>query len=62
MAHPRKPVDNRVTCGFCGAYAVGDLPLTWSTAVEGGRSIAFCDQCSRDHVRSMEAKLDSAWW
>jgi hypothetical protein len=62
MAHPTEPDGDGATCNFCGASVVGDLPLTWSTAVEGGRSIVFCDQCSRDHVRSMEAKLDSIWW
>ena len=36
--------------------------LTWTTAVENGRKRAFCDTCSRDHLRAMEAKLDSEYW
>lgn len=52
-----------VTCDFCGKQEPGDQPpLTWSTAVEGGRRRTFCEICSRTHLRSMEAKLDSEWW
>ncbi|MFT4008436.1 MAG: hypothetical protein QM655_00180 [Nocardioidaceae bacterium] len=50
-------------CDFCGSVAPADqLPLTWSTAVEGGRSKIYCDRCSRDHLRAMEGKLDSEHW
>jgi hypothetical protein len=31
-------------------------------AVENGRRRVFCDRCSRDHLRSMEGKLDSEFW
>ncbi len=55
-----------VSCDFCGADASaedsGGVPLTWTTAVENGRSRTFCDTCSREHLRAMEAKLDSEWW
>jgi len=52
-----------VTCAFCGATAAGeDLPLTWTTAVENGRSRVFCEGCSREHLRAIESKLDSEWW
>jgi hypothetical protein len=52
-----------VTCDFCGTSVAGeDIPLTWSTAVEGGGTKVFCDRCSRDHLRSMEGKLDSPFW
>jgi hypothetical protein len=52
-----------VTCAFCGATAAGkDLPLTWTTAVENGRSRVFCEACSREHLRAIEGKLDSEWW
>jgi len=52
-----------VTCDFCGAVAPGeDRPLTWTTAVENGRERVFCDRCSREHLRAIEAKLDSEWW
>ncbi|GAB2983258.1 hypothetical protein [Nocardioides montaniterrae] len=52
-----------VHCDFCGKSAPGEQPpLTWTTAVERGRRQVFCDECSRAHLRSMEAKLDSEWW
>jgi hypothetical protein len=52
-----------MTCDFCGATAAGDsLPLTWTTAVENGRSRVFCETCSREHLRAIEGKLDSEWW
>jgi hypothetical protein len=52
-----------VTCDFCGTTEPGDdPPLTWSTAVENGRSRVFCLACSRQHLRAIEGKLDSEWW
>jgi hypothetical protein len=56
-------VDVPVTCGFCGATEPGEQPpLTWTSAVENGRWRYFCDRCSREHLRAIEAKLDSEWW
>ncbi|WP_183407987.1 hypothetical protein [Nocardioides pocheonensis] len=52
-----------VTCAFCGKVSEGEAPpLTWTSAVEQGRTKWFCDSCSREHLRSMESKLDSEWW
>lgn len=50
------------TCDFCGTTVEGDPPVTWSSAVEGGRLRRFCDRCSREHLRAMEGKLDSDYW
>jgi hypothetical protein len=50
-----------VSCALCGA-TVAEPPLTWTTAVERGRSVYYCDACSRVHLRSIEAKLDSEYW
>lgn len=51
------------TCDFCGAQEDDDAAtLAWSTAVERGRTRTFCATCSREHLRSMEGKLDSEWW
>jgi hypothetical protein len=66
------------TCDLCGTAApspplepgrtpvepveVPVVPLTWTTAVENGRRRVFCTSCSREHLRSIEGKLDSAWW
>jgi hypothetical protein len=52
-----------VHCDFCGANAPGDqAPLTWTLSVENGRSRVFCESCSREHLRSIESKLDSDFW
>jgi hypothetical protein len=52
-----------LTCDFCGRTATeGAETLTWTTAVENGVHKTFCDTCSREHLRAMEGKLDSAWW
>ena len=60
--HPltRQPAD-AVTCALCGATAES-LPLGWSTAVERGRKVAYCERCSRENVRAMEGKLDPEFW
>ena len=51
------------TCDFCGKTAPSDeTPLTWTTAVEHGRSMLFCETCSREHLRAIEGRLDSQWW
>ncbi len=38
------------------------VPMTWITSVENGRRLAYCERCSREHLRSIESKLDSEWW
>ena len=50
-----------MTCALCGATAES-LPLGWSTAVERGRKVAYCERCSRENVRAMEGKLDPEFW
>jgi hypothetical protein len=50
-------------CARCGQEAGGaDLPLTWVTSLENGHRVVYCDRCVRENVRSIEGKLDSAWW
>ncbi len=58
---PAAAPDQVVSCALCGATSPS-LPLGWATAVERGRTVHHCEQCSRAHVRSMEAKLDSDYW
>ena len=55
------PPSDAVTCALCGATAES-LPLGWSTAVERGRDVAYCERCSRENVRAMEGKLDPEFW
>jgi len=51
------------TCDFCGRQESDEArTLTWSTAVERGCRRTFCEDCSREHLRSMEGKLDSEHW
>jgi hypothetical protein len=54
-----------VTCALCGRTE-DEQPLTWMTSVEleneHRRTRVYCDQCSRENVRGIEAKLDSDWW
>ena len=56
------------SCDFCGTTPpvidpqTAALPLTWTTAVENGRRRVFCADCSREHLRAIEGKLDSEWW
>ena len=52
----------RPVCGTCGTVADTPRPATWSVSVEGGRRAWTCERCAREHVRSIEAKLDSSWW
>jgi hypothetical protein len=51
------------TCDLCGRQEADEtVTLSWSTAVENGRSKVYCDSCSREHLRAMEGKLDSEYW
>jgi hypothetical protein len=50
-----------VTCHLCGR-SEDEQPLTWMTSVERGVTRYYCDECSREHVRAIEGKLDSDWW
>ncbi|HZG98720.1 MAG TPA: hypothetical protein VEY14_10690 [Nocardioidaceae bacterium] len=49
-------------CEHCGTPAPDPLPLAWSTYVDADRSAVLCDRCTREHVRAVEARLDSRWW
>jgi hypothetical protein len=37
-------------------------PFTWVASVENGQRRVYCERCTRDHLRSIESKLDSEWW
>jgi hypothetical protein len=51
------------TCDLCGRQEPDDAATwTWTTAVERGRKLTYCDTCSREHLRAMEGKLDSEHW
>jgi hypothetical protein len=51
-------------CATCGRIAQDDsaVRLTWALARENGRAVWTCDLCCREHLRSIEGKVDLAWW
>ena len=51
-------------CVTCGVRAEDEslARLTWALGVENGRHVWTCGRCSREHLRSIESKLDSSWW
>lgn len=55
-----------IVCATCGATPAPqdrDAALvTWTRGTEDGRSEWTCPACSREHLRSIEAKLQRQWW
>ncbi|MFI5683926.1 hypothetical protein [Streptomyces sp. NPDC051636] len=51
-----------LVCARCGTPAAGPPPPTWTCSVENGVRQYFCDTCSRENLRAIEGRLDSAWW
>jgi hypothetical protein len=51
-------------CATCGRAAddAATAWVAWARGSENGRDVWTCEQCSRTHLRSIEGKLDSAWW
>ncbi|HET7172987.1 MAG TPA: hypothetical protein VFI30_01750 [Nocardioidaceae bacterium] len=50
-------------CSLCGqASERAEPPLTWASSVEGGQTRHYCEQCARENLRAIEAKLDAQWW
>ncbi|MGW0990609.1 hypothetical protein ACWD46_31270 [Streptomyces sp. NPDC002486] len=55
----------RFLCARCGTSAevlTEGPPLTWTYSVEDGVRRHFCENCSRENLRSIEGRLDSDWW
>ena len=50
-----------VVCAGCGQQA-DEAPPTWSSAVGPDGVSRLCDLCTREHLRSIEARLDEQWW
>lgn len=49
------------TCSRCGT-GVEQLPPTWSLEVTERGAQWICERCTRENLRSIEGKLDQAWW
>jgi len=55
--------DQVAACAGCGATTAG-LPIDWMFDQTSDRRVVrwFCGSCAREHLRSVEAKLDQQWW
>jgi len=53
--------EDPVTCRRCQRSAARPPP-TWSLESEAGQRSWLCENCTRDNLRSIEAKLEDAWW
>lgn len=64
MTEPTPQHARQLVCETCGRTPVDESSarLTWALGVENGRQVWTCDLCSRENLRSIEGKLDSAWW
>lgn len=50
-------------CGTPGDGPDGGMPEGWSLDVDPDRGVQYlCGTCTRDNVRSIEAKLPQEWW
>ncbi len=49
------------TCYGCGGQ-VRERPVTWSLQVGPRGEQWLCELCTRRNVRSIEGRLDEAWW
>ena len=54
----------RPVCATCGRIPEDESVsrITWAHGVEKGRQVWTCDLCCREHLRSIEGKLDFTWW
>ena len=61
-ADPDGPDATATTCHVCGTVAPDGRPATWSLQVGSSGRQWLCEACTRNNVRSIEGKLDKAWW
>ena len=62
-----RPGEERIVCATCGTAPADDearalARTTWARGTENRRDVWTCPACSREHLRSIEGKLDSSWW
>ena len=55
-----------VSCSLCGRAPdppSADAPLGWMADHDARRGVTWtCPECARRFLRSIEGKLDQAWW
>ncbi|MEN3271639.1 MAG: hypothetical protein V7636_400 [Actinomycetota bacterium] len=49
-------------CGTSGDAPEDGMPADWSLDMTDRGVTYLCRTCTRDNVRSIEAKLDQEWW
>lgn len=54
--------DGPAYCGVCGVVAPDGAPPTWSMQSSERGLTVICADCTRANIRSIEGKLDEAWW
>lgn len=58
-----EPPGPGVACAGCGAVtADGCVPPTWTYQVSERGATYLCEACARQNLRSIEGRLDEAWW
>jgi hypothetical protein len=50
-----------VTCAACGTPGQGPPP-SWSSQTGARGTSWLCERCTRENLRSIEGRLDEAWW
>ena len=56
------PTAEPVSCSRCGTTVGGPAPVTWSRSHALSGTTLLCDDCTREHLRALEAKLDEEHW
>jgi hypothetical protein len=56
------PICARCGASTPGASPDGGLPEGWSLATSERGVSYLCAACTRENVRSIEARLDEDWW
>lgn len=52
--------EQSVICGRCGASE--EAPVDWSASTGPAGRESLCPDCTRENLRSIEARLDETWW
>lgn len=54
--------DEPAYCAVCGLLAPRGVPATWALQLSERGLQVLCDGCTRKNLRSIEGRLDEAWW
>ena len=55
-------MSEQIVCARCGSVGEQAAAVLWTSSVERGVVRWYCPQCSREHLRSIEGKLDEQYW